>query len=169
MYAPSYGDTKEQVIRYTRNILLFCNILKIKTIAGPATSGVVIAMACFMLSDKPLDVLFLGKKGYRRRNHSAGPQAMTAIDNYSSRFPFGRILIVDDCTETGKSFIDSIKEIRRYNLQQSTIVGCVTSSFSSKSAYRIHSIYPDVRLFSLKHMSEVITYKGYDSIDLIDI
>ena len=62
MYAPSYGDTKEQVIRYTRNILLFCNILKIKTIAGPATSGVVIAMACFMLSDKPLDVIFR-KKG----------------------------------------------------------------------------------------------------------
>ena len=151
-----YWDNRKKVIADANSILNLCDSLKIDTIAGPTTSGAVIASICFALSDK-INVLFLGKKGYRRNKHGDGIQGFFGKEHG----PFGRILIVDDASETGDSIFDAINEIKCHQLSGTKIIGCVTSFYTDKASKAIFGVYPDIRLFSICCNSSIVEITVY--------
>jgi len=153
MSVPSYGDDHDRVWRLAGRLLRLCRKLNIDTVAGPVTSGVMVAMACFMRSCKSkyrVRAMLLGKDGYCRAKHGDGPKFMGAGTTK-------RILIVDDCVSVGDAMVYAIGEIKKHipyisGAQNAVVVACASKYFCSDVEERIKKLQPDVQIFSLDEM-----------------
>jgi orotate phosphoribosyltransferase len=139
-----YGYTHDRVFEGTEAILKLCKVLQIDTIAGPATSGVVIAMACFMRSrlwNNPINAMLLEKNGCKRAWHSKGAKFM-------GNGRYNRVLIVDDCTEYGDTLIHAIGQVVNSE-EDLKPVACVTWYFHAPSIKKIRKACPEIRLYKV--------------------
>jgi hypoxanthine phosphoribosyltransferase len=83
----------------------------------------------------------LGKPGFTRNKHTAGPKSLD-YDNFNPT----KILIVDDAISSGDSMIYAIKEI--YNSYVAAIVGIAVSSIFPPGAVKIKKRFEfEVRMF----------------------
>lgn len=105
-----YGANHDTVLSRTAIILDICRKLNIDTVAGPAMSGVVIASMCFMRSMGDVNAILLGKDGFKRSKHEAFPKILIGQDIGI----LNRIMIVDDCIESGDTIIHAINEIEEF-------------------------------------------------------
>jgi len=139
-----YGINHDEAFNRTNAILGICRRLNIDTVAGPASSGVVIASMCFIRSrsgKRKVNALLLGKKGYRRRKHPPSPKTL-------GHEKVERILIVDDCAESGDAIIHAIKEIREY-FPTALVTGVFCNGmFSYNSIKRLLSCHHKLRFFT---------------------
>jgi len=126
-----------------KKIVDVCKKLNVDTIAGPASSGVAIAVSVFMVSYQkkyPLNALLLGKEGYVRQKHCSGVKYIGNSNNIKN------ILVVDDLVASGESMLYALDEIKKECLDVN-IIGCLSSCFGFSSLSLIKEKYPGMRFF----------------------
>lgn len=154
MSLPSYYNDHATAWEYAGDLLRLCRKLKVDTVAGPVTSGVVIAMACFMRSCRSkykVKALLLGKEGYRREKHGSGPKIMGTGQ-------VCRVLVVDDCVSSGDAMVYAVKELQEFFRWAPScgyidcgaeIVGCASKYIHDHAISRVREICPDAEFFSM--------------------
>jgi len=144
MGIPSYGYNHRDVFTGAGQILNLCKELDVDTVAGPATSGVVIAMACFMRSrrwKRSIKAMLLEKRGYERAKHNPGPKLL-------GEGPVKNILVVDDCVASGESFLHAINEAER-SVYGGRVVACATSTWWRSAVDLILDRFPWMKFYSV--------------------
>jgi len=138
-----YGYTYISIYKECEKIFNVCKKLGVDTIAGPASSGVSVAVAVFMVSNSkeyPLNALLLGKKGYVRHKHSSG------IKYLGNSNKMKNVLVVDDIVSSGESMLYALNEIKDGDLDVN-IIGCLSNSFSYSAMSLIKEADPNIRIF----------------------
>lgn len=138
-----YNKSYENIYSKCNGIVKVCKKLNIDTVAGPASSGVVIAVSVFMIANQkkyPMNAILLRKEGYVRQKHSSGVKYLGDLRKVEN------ILVVDDLVSTGESMLYALDEVKK-ECFDINIIGCLSSSFGFSSLSLINRKYPNMRFF----------------------